>query len=94
MIIFIVYSCCYHVFVLKCLQLLKAAEYGRADDVLELMGEGANIEFKDRVRASFFCVHLIRIRMLSLPASAELVFCSLKLVKGAGHPFQNLEQTS
>ena len=31
-------------------QLLEAAQYGRSDDVIESLNDGAEIEFKDRVR--------------------------------------------
>ena len=44
-----------HIFApIKYYQLLDAARNGRADDVIALVAEGANIEFKDRVRCLVF----------------------------------------
>ncbi len=39
---------------IECDQLLGAAKDGRADDVIALLAEGANIECKDRVRSLCF----------------------------------------
>jgi hypothetical protein len=38
---------------MKSWQFLDAAEKGRADDMLELLQEGANVEFKDWVHFVF-----------------------------------------
>ena len=42
-------------------QLLIAAAIGRANDIVELVAEGVNIEFKDQVRSlvSFLCAHRV-----------------------------------
>jgi hypothetical protein len=34
---------------MECIQLFVAAQNGRADDVIALLAEGANLQFKDLV---------------------------------------------
>jgi hypothetical protein len=42
---------------------LFAAENGRTSDVLELIGGGANIEFKDHVRQFSLAPHFAQVKM-------------------------------
>ncbi len=39
---------------IECEQLVKAARKGRAGDVLALMAEGADVDYKDQVRSLCF----------------------------------------
>ena len=42
-------------------QLLEAADAGRAEDMIELLAEGANIEFKSQARVERIAMNLFRI---------------------------------
>ncbi len=42
---------------ISCDQMLKAAENGQSDEVVELLNEGAGIEFKDHVRHVYFFLY-------------------------------------
>ncbi len=46
----------------QCDQLLNAAQIGRADEVVALVAEGADIEYKDTVRSSVCFCHLCSAR--------------------------------
>jgi hypothetical protein len=75
----------YYMCVMRCPQFLKAAQDGSADKMLELLGSGANIEHKDKVRRicpDFRLIHICRhVRISTGFLSLTFVFVFLLVVR-------------
>jgi hypothetical protein len=61
---------------IECDQLLKAASKGRADEIVALLAEGANIECKNRVRGLGLVILMSSVRVLWSDVSFNLTLTS------------------
>jgi hypothetical protein len=58
---------------MNCKQLVDASRGGRADNVIALLAEGANIEYKHCVR-SFSCIHHVFVYINFFHLDLDIVF--------------------